>query len=503
MFKRFCQCVGLSSMILVMNYGDLLGGGADVRMHVPYKLTGICMAQIADILLLGLVIFAVLEPLSRTRFYQWVKLVVVIVIPPYLIERTKELFPWDMNDGVIPLIGVIWAAIILLLLLKFRRQYRGLLRVGDGIGVFLAAFAFCSIMQMLWVTVWKPFPHARTALWETTPQPPRDHPKIVWILFDELSYQQVFEHRAHDLELPNFDALRAQSAAFSHVAPIGYKTVKVVPSLLTGHVVDDYRYTFDNSFSLHYAGVHGWHDVTGDTTVFSDAQAAGWRTAVVGWYNPYCTIYGDAIDDCYWNNYDKIDGPMAQQNGFWRNTYSPLAQVVREIKSPVRAGRDTCTYDVRQRLKTYLDLQDHAFKVLQTDQADMIYLHLPVPHSPNIWSRINGNYTQFCGSSYLDNLALADRELGQMMAILQASPRWKDTTVIVEGDHGWRVHLWDWLPAWTDEDDQASNDDFDDRPALLIHQAGESQAQTVPQAWSLIGVHGVLESVVQGRPVQY
>ena len=38
MAKKFCQCFGLASLLLVVNYGDLLGGGADVRMHVPYRL---------------------------------------------------------------------------------------------------------------------------------------------------------------------------------------------------------------------------------------------------------------------------------------------------------------------------------------------------------------------------------------------------------------------------------------------------------------------------------
>jgi hypothetical protein len=54
MLKKLCQCIGLSSLILVVNYGDLLGGGADVRMHTPFPLARICYAQIADILVVAL-----------------------------------------------------------------------------------------------------------------------------------------------------------------------------------------------------------------------------------------------------------------------------------------------------------------------------------------------------------------------------------------------------------------------------------------------------------------
>jgi len=503
MFKKLCQCIGLSSLILVMNYGDLLGGGSDVRMHVPYALTGICLAQIADILILGLLIFAVLAPLKRTRYYPVVRLLLAIVVPPYLIQRLRAEIPFDIPDGFLIVFAIVWAAVLLLLLFKFNSWYRRVMRLGNAVGVFFAVFALFSIVSLLWVIHWKPGPQQHTIAWAQTPQPPRDHPKVVWIIFDELSYDQLFEHRAKDLALPNFDALRKQSTLFTDVQPVGYKTVKIIPSLLSGNGVDNIHFGFDNSFNVHYFGVHGWHPLTGAQTVFGDAQKQGWRTAAVGWYNPYCTIYAGAIDDCYWMNLDRIDGNMAQQSSFWRNTWNPLQQVVREIKAPARADRDTCTYDVRQRLKTHLDLDRHAIQTLHNDQADFVFLHMGVPHSPNIWSRINDDYTQFCDSSYLDNLALADRVLGQYMKELKASPRWKDTTVIVEGDHGWRIDLWNWLPAWTDEDDAASRNGFDPRPALIIHQAGQTQPQTNATAWSLLNVHGVVEEVVHGEPVRY
>ena len=105
------------------------------------------------------------------------------------------------------------------------------------------------------------------------------------------------------------------------------------------------------------AGI-GW---TGGGTVFGDARAQGWRTAVVGWYNPYCTIYGDSLDSCYFMDVDRIDGFMSQRLGFWKNVYSPLEQMVREVRAPAKADKHACDYDVRQRYRTHVDLEDHAF----------------------------------------------------------------------------------------------------------------------------------------------
>ncbi len=502
MLKRICQCLGIASLILVINYGDLLGGGSDVRMHTPFPVASICYAQIVDILLVALLLFTILTIAARTRFYHWVRLIAAIVIPPYLIQRTQSLFPFDLIEGLVFILLIVWAAILLLLYMRFPRWYRQLMRVASVVAASLVIFACSSIAQLLWVARWKPAPNQITAAWAASPQPPRNHPRLVWVVFDELSYDQLFEHRAKDLDLPNFDALRAQSTLFTQTQPAGYHTVKIIPSLLTGRTIDGIRYNFHNHLWVRYQDV-GWAPISGADTVFADADHAGWRTAAVGWYNPYCAIYRDAIQDCYWTNRDMFDGLMAQNTPFWTNVRVPLQQVVREIKSPARADRDLCTFDVRHRYQTETDLQQHAYQVLSTDQADFVFLHLAVPHSPNIWSRIDNNYTQFCDSSYLDNLALADRILGRIVAQLQSSPRWADTTLIVQGDHSWRIDAWDWLPAWTEEDDAASRNGFDPRPALLIHQPGQQQPATVTQPWPILQVHSVIEQTLHAQPPKF
>ena len=503
MLKKFCQCIGLASIILVMNYGPLLGGGYDVRMHVPFRLNSIVFAHLTDILLLGLLLFIILAPLLRSRFGPWVRLVLCIVVPPYLLERTQTALPFPLPNGLLVVIAVVWAAILLLLLLRFRRGYVLLVRVGDFIGVFFAIFFLFTVAGLLYMLRWKPGPQQHTVAWASAPQPPRQHPLLVWVLFDELSYDQVFEHRARDLSLPNFDALRSQSTVFTNAQPVGDKTVRVLPSLLTGRTVDAFDFTFDNRFMVHYTGTHGFQRLDQSQAVFADAQRQGWRTAVVGWYNPYCLIYAGTIDDCYWMNLDQLDGPMSQRDSFWRNTWTPLRQVAQEIVSPAKSNRSLCTFDVQHRYHTYADLEQHTLQLLHTDQADFMLLHLPVPHSPNIWSRMKGAYTQQCDSSYLDNLALTDRELGRIVGILQSSPRWKDTTLIVQGDHSWRTYLWDNQPAWTAEDSAASRSGFDPRPAVLIHQAGQTQPQQVTTGWSLLNIHTVVEQVLQGQPIHF
>ena len=502
MLKKLGQCLGLASMILVMSYGDLLGGGYDARMHVPFALNGIVWAQLTDIVLLGLMLFAVLWPLSRTRLYPWVKLFLAVTVFPYLILVTRAEISLSLTKTAVLIFALVWAAVVLWLRFGYKDGYRTLLRIGDFVGGFFAVFCLCSMLQLLWVLHWKPGPHQQTAAWSTSVDVPRQHQRMVWIVFDELSYDQVFEHRAQGLALPNFDALRRESTVFTDVQPIGNQTVEILPSLLSGQVINAYNFTFDNRLLVHDEGTHGLVRLDGSGTVFADAQKLGWRTAAVGWYNPYCTIYAGSIDDCYWMSHDRMDGPMAQEASFWSNVWSPLKQAGEQVVWPSRADEEMCTYGVRQREKSYVDLEEHAAQLLKSDQADFVFLHLPVPHSPTIWSRATGGFKERCGGSYLDNLALADRELGRVVATLKASPRWKDTTLIVEGDHSWRQWLWTGQPGWTAEDAEASRTGFDPRPAVIVHHAGQGGPGVNSTAWSLLNVHGVVEQVLRGEPTR-
>jgi hypothetical protein len=497
MLKKLAQCLGLASLLLLENYDDFLAGGGKARMHVPFPLGPIALANILDILILALLLFAVLALLKLTRLYPVARLLLAMLIPLYFLGRVQALLPFGLPELFTPIFTVAWPTALLILFLKFPSWYRRSMIFGSRLGAAFAIFALFSIGQLLWITRWQPGPHQRSAAWSQSPQLPRQHPRLVWIVFDELSYDQLFEHRAHDVQFPHFDALRAQSTLYTNVQPIGDHTVTIIPSLLSGKIVDAYRFRWNNILDLHFTGERGWHPANGQDSVFGDAQQAGWRTAAVGWYNPYCTVYASAIDDCYWMNWDKIEGPMAQEKTLGHNISTSLNELGRRALSPARSAHFLCNYDVYQRLRTHLDLERHATALLRADQADMVFLHLSVPHSPNIWSRMDDAYTTKCDSSYLDNLTLADIVLGKLMAELQASPRWPNTTLIVEGDHSWRTEIWGDLPAWTDEDDAASRGVFDTRPALIVHQAGQTTPQTDSSAWSLLNVHQLVETILQ------
>src|SRR3981189_2737772 len=117
---------------------------------------------------------------------------------------------------------------------KFLPRFEKIQRVAAAI---LGAFAFTGLLisaQLIW-SGWQarnlnPAPTLHKPQLASTP--PRQ--RIIWLLLDELSYQQLYERRFPGLELPAFDQLAAQSTVFTHVAPAGEYTRYILPTLFTG-----------------------------------------------------------------------------------------------------------------------------------------------------------------------------------------------------------------------------------------------------------------------------
>ena len=102
--------------------------------------------------------------------------------------------------------------------------------------------------------------------------------------------------------------------------------------------------------------------------------------------------------------------------------------------------------------------------------------------------------------TYIDNLALADRTLSQLMATLKATPSADKTAVIVCSDHSWRLPLWRPTPQWSKEEQIASQGRFDQRPVLMIHGPGQQSERDVNEPFDGIRIYEIIERMLRGEP---
>jgi hypothetical protein len=313
--------------------------------------------------------------------------------------------------------------------------------------------------------------------------------RIVWFLFDELSYDQTFEHRFPSLALAAFDSFKSRSVVFTNLRPAGYYTDRVIPSYFLGKSVDNIRSNLDGDPVVNSTG-KPWQAFDARATLFAEAQRLGWTTGVVGWYNPYCRILAGTLNYCFWRMGDgQSDGAFPDHSAL-QNAAVPLVEELRGLQHKPNFAQLKHAEDLTA-------IMPQAEALLRDQSIDFVFIHLPIPHPPGIYDR--RTESRSTTGSYIDNLALADKSLAELMAILNATPLASRTTVIVCSDHSWRVPMWRPAGPWTKEDEAASHGRFDPRPVLMIHFPGQQEEQVVTVPFPSIRIHEIIQHMLRGE----
>ncbi|MFT4111162.1 sulfatase-like hydrolase/transferase [Silvibacterium sp.] len=323
------------------------------------------------------------------------------------------------------------------------------------------------------------------------PHVPSPHRRVIWALFDELSWNLTFDQRWPGLDLPNFDQLRAQSVSFPNLQPAGFYTEQVVPSLLLGKPIEEVRSTPQGWLQYRPTAHGSWQSFQGEQTLFADAHRQGWTTGLAGIYNPYCRLLPSQLDVC-WSQLLPFADHMSPDQSTFSNVMAPIhASWVRSVQHPEQKSEthDGVTAILRE-----------ANTLIANEDVDFVFLHLPLPHPPGEFDRRTGRIRS--GGSYLDNLALADQVLGSLRQEIARTGSAGQTTLVVSSDHSWRIPLWRFERFWTEEDEtlaRSQNYVFDPRPVLMVSFPGESAGLGVKSSLPLLDMHEMLEEILSGR----
>ena len=376
-----------------------------------------------------------------------------------------------------------------LLWLMKRSWYSAAVRGFQGL-LLLVGFSIVWIVPQLFFLSLARQPRDKMAFASAVPAQAAPHRRVVWLLFDEMSYDQLFEHRQSGLAMPNFDHLREQSLIFSDVTPDGFYTEEVLPSLLLGEPVAEIRSSDAGQLILRNAPGAAWKSFAPDATLFADAQRSHLTTGLVGSYNPYCRLLPQQLNAC-WTELLLFKDHLSGQKSTMTNVFAPAyAAVARLLHWPLEhTPTDAEKFD---------SMIGAAQDLLRNEDIDFVLVHLLVPHPPGIYDRRTGRIVD--GGSYIDNLALADRTLGILETTLAATASASQTTVIVSSDHSWRIPLWRNAIGWTAEDERASQGRFDTRPILMVRLPGQTQARTISQPFPALKEHDLIETLLKGSP---
>lgn len=71
------------------------------------------------------------------------------------------------------------------------------------------------------------------------------------------------------------------------------------------------------------------------------------------------------------------------------------------------------------------------------------------------------------------------------------------TTMVICGDHSWRVPFWRKSPMWAEEDEKISGGKFDPRPLLMVHFPGETTPKIITQRFPALQEHDLIELMLR------
>jgi hypothetical protein len=494
MIKRIAQAWGFAAILLLPGYIDLTSTLGDERMRVPWPLMHLVLAQLVDLAIVGLIFAGLLAFLRGLRVWARVRWFAFAFLPIYLLVCNLRIFPFRVPYAGVAIIAAAWFGLLALLIFRAPKLASKLYGLGGAVLTGSVVFAFVMTAQLVSTAFWRPGIQAFAG---SIPDQPATKPRLIWIIFDELAYKPVFETRDNSLDLPNFDRLRLQSTTYSNITPIGYHTNLVVPSLLLGRIVTSSTFNAKNQLVVRTADDPHWEPFESAASLFGMARQGNLSTSIVGWYLAYCPIFAGTANECYWSNDDTEDGaPPSTNASFADDVWFPLRIAAEQLVAPRAAVADVAHWESLSHVATVKDMSQHALAALANSQADIIYLHLPVPHPPAFWDRRSHAYG--VGGSYLDSLDYSDRFLGQILDVLEAQPRWAQTTLIIQGDHSWRTGIWRTTPGWSAEDEDISHGGgWDPRPLLLIHAAGQTKPAIVTSPTSLMFVHDFVAAQIQ------
>lgn len=309
-----------------------------------------------------------------------------------------------------------------------------------------------------------------------SPSASGDRPRVLWIVLDELDQRITFEARPASLVLPELDRLAAESFRAERAYPPGPETMISIPALTTGRLVAEVEVGPGLDLQLKMAEPREVVAWSASPTVFSRAREDGHVTRVVGWGHAYCDVLGASLSSCSsWPSYYVV-ASQARPPTLWGSAAEATLALL-----PWRTRRSHA--------RALEALLDDVKEVAVSGGPGLVFAHLPVPHTPGIYDRASARitYLNFLDvRGYLDNLALADRALGELRRAMEGAGVWGSTTLIVSADHGWR-------------DSAAFDGATDIRVPFLVKLAGSAGGAVYSSPFNTLLSHDLALALLRGQ----
>jgi Sulfatase len=258
--------------------------------------------------------------------------------------------------------------------------------------------------------------------------------EVVWIIFDEMDYNQTLGSPSLQKTMPNLLSLSKLGVSATHAYSPARDTEVSLPSLLLGVSPIGVRIT-SAGLTIH-AHDGSFQPFDQAHSVFSRLPTGPDTGAVLGFYHPYCHVF-PSVAPC-------IAMPEANV-GRWFDALTPFGQpaiaaarwlpgsgsylpgaLFREYEPMYRISEET----IRE-FPPFLSLQNHA----------LIFMHVNLPHPPGDYSQRELHFATAGDDreAYRRNLRLVNDLIGVAIATLREEAKTHDVLLIISSDHWLRI----------------------------------------------------------------
>jgi hypothetical protein len=475
-------------------------------------------ALLANLIIIATLAFSAIRIVRRraSPFAARVSAVVFLLACLLPVSEIRSFFLMEAGEAswlavIVPLLylpeGVLLTSCYALLR---RKDWRGA-QATAALLLILSPLPFISVASVVWR--W-PFGRdiAGTADFSSSPGSPPAERRLIWVILDEWDRGVALDHRPRGFDLPEHDRLREVSTEIRDAYSPGDETSEVIPSLLTGQVVEGTQPAGPSEFRIRYRATSDVHRLSDTPNLFQALSSRGVRNAVAGWFHPYCRVFGTWLSACHWQQYPmplektSINEIQARQNGMTAFMATQLAERVADIPwlRPLDYQHRALYPQYREALRREtiqltVAHEQKALELVADETLGFVVLHFPIPHPPGIADPASGEYRTSDEGDYFGNLLLVDRVLGRIRTTLEQTNAWHRTAIVVTSDHPLRYESWKRLCLWSARETQRLEGITSSRVPLFIRMPGQATSQTYPREWNTVHLYSFTLAFFEGR----
>jgi hypothetical protein len=337
-----------------------------------------------------------------------------------------------------------------------------------------------------------------------------DSRRFIWIIFDEMDQRIAINERPVSLDLPELDRLRGESLEARRATQTAGFTGLAMPILISGRSYRQSEIKGASRLDVMPEDSPERLDWAHEHTVFSRAREMNLNAAIVGWYHPYCRLFGSLLVDCFATATSHAGRALlreqhASQEGILSMTGMLFRLQFENVKDIYRfdglSGSEILkdAYLQGQQQQEYFQIREHAYTDALDPRISFLMLHFPTPHMYAIYNRWRKDFNVDSTSDYLDNLALVDRTIGELRAELETAGLWDRTNLLITADHGFRPDMWRGRYGWTQNMERISAKGTSQLVPFILKLAGQHDHVVVDHPFSNIVSTDLAMAVLGGR----